>query len=333
MSGDFVATGSEMIRATRSVLLLRLGLALASGALAFVGRKLDLGALPWLLLAFAVIGLLGVAWNAFAVVRVDDDGIRFRRFLVTRRLKWAEIFGIDVTETFSGTHVSVDAGGSKRRILPVPRSARLITDPAFDADADMLRRMWADKNKRIRTPTSPHRSRRRPLLIVMAVALLVTSLPDRPWGWFDTDTVSTLPHPCVRLDADISAKLGAQDPIERPIPVEFAGESATAADGCAWQIDDGQLLVSYLAFTRNGLHSGADMAVLAEGVMSRQVAGALNRMEPNPDGVPGTVYADPIARTWSGVSTKDNVLVVVSMIGAGSADRFAVAVGIARSAV
>jgi hypothetical protein len=248
---------TTVIKATRSILVLRILAAVLAGILAIVGWQLSIFALPTLLGVMALVGIAGAARAALGAVYVSPTGIRFRSGMTMTAIRWSEVFRFDeIGRPWSRVlAVEREVRGSLpvRVSLPVPMTSMFFHDPAFDRDVALLR-AWAGTHKpQAAAPTRLGFGSRRSARLALVVILLLVALVDRPFGWISGAQATSVPLACAALSEPLSTRIGASDPDTR------SAISATTSS-CEWTVPSGTLTVSYVLFPRKGLHGGSDRA-------------------------------------------------------------------------
>jgi hypothetical protein len=244
-----------VLRPTMSAVWWRGAIAVSTAMLAVVAWRLHLRTLPLLMACFALAGLVGCIRAVFGAVHVHPAGIRFRRRLGWRVVSWPDVFQLVVHERLLCRSVYLKTETGRRYDLVVPRSPRLVPDRAFDREVDRLRHFHAQSDPTGARPQSVGRAPRRWLVVGLVVgALLLVSVPDRPWGWVSGAEAAATPSACALTDS-LASRLDARRSAQATPP------DTTTTRACLWELPQGVLLdIVYQRFPRQGLHSGIDLA-------------------------------------------------------------------------
>jgi hypothetical protein len=247
---------ATIVKATRSVLVLRLLAAVLAGILAIIGWKLGIVAVPIFLGLVSVIGIIGVARAGVGAIHVSPTGIKFRSGLRLEAIRWTDIDQfVEVVRPW-GESLSVDRSAAGRMpiryAMPAPSTSLLFHDPAYARDVARLRGWVGLHTKSATAPTRIGFGGRRSAWAGFVVLLLVIAPIDRPRGWYGGAQASAVPVACAALTTDMARLAGATEP--------EAGSHTRTTNVCTWKIPAGTLSVSYHLFSRSGLHSGSDRA-------------------------------------------------------------------------
>jgi hypothetical protein len=306
------------IRPTRSVVLARLIASILLLVIAISGWVLDIRFLPVALIALAAIGLVSSLRDLVGRVKSGPDGISFRR----RQIAWDDVFQfvVIVRPWSRRAEVDVNTGGTPRRLrLPAPATSQLFPDRAFDRDIGRLRSWAGVTDKTAAAPTRAGFGNAVSGWLLVAAAVLVPLVFDRPLGWYGGPQAATVPSACAALTPTLASSIGTTS---RP-PSTPSG----LTDDCEWDFPGGGLSLTYERFVRHGLHSGTDQAQYQEtlirhgntgsnGTANNILARPASRSVP---GVPAPVLIYPDGGGMQVLTNRGNILINIR-IGAPSLD-------------
>ncbi len=248
--------GTTVVKATRSVLILRLLAAVLLGVLAIVGWVLNIWAVPIFFGICSFAGIVGVGQAAVGAVYAASAGIRFRRTSRMESIDWSDIHQfVEISRPWGrmlAVERSVSTGMPVRILLPAPRTSLIFFDRGYDRDVAHLRALAGEHNRLATAPTRIGYGSRKWARIGFVILLLVVAPVDRPFGWFAGSQASTVPEACAALSDRLSRAVDASGP--------DAGPQTMSMTSCTWKIPDGTLTITYQLFHRQGLHSGSDRA-------------------------------------------------------------------------
>ncbi|MEV4656469.1 caspase family protein [Micromonospora sp. NPDC049301] len=154
-----------------------------------------------------VVGLRLVVTSQWGFTELSRDGVRVRRFGVTR-VRWPSILAMEVRPTLTGRTVSLrraDTAMLHRLTLPSPRTDVFARDVEFRDGVQTIRR-WSERWGSPAPVLSTSRATAaRGALVAVAVIAILLSAVDRPWTWATGPQAVTLPRACDVLD-DETAK-------------------------------------------------------------------------------------------------------------------------------
>jgi hypothetical protein len=247
---------TTVLKASRSVLVLRLLAAVLAGLVAIVGWTLGIFAVPVFLGITAIAGIAGVARAAVGAIHVSPAGIKFRSGMRTAAIRWTDVHQfVEVIRPW-GQRVVVDKTVAKamplRFAMPAPSTSQLFFDPAYDRDVALLRG-WAGLHDLPSTArTRIGFGNRMSAWAGFVVLMLLVAPLDRPFGWISGAQATAVPVACAALSDAMFAEVGAVD--------ADAGSHSPTSSSCSWRIAAGTLSISYHLFSRKGLHGGSDRA-------------------------------------------------------------------------
>jgi hypothetical protein len=266
------------------VVVARLVLSLLLFVIAVSGWVLDIRFLPVALIVLGLFGFVSSLRCLFGRLRVSPEGIAFR----THRIAWDEIFQfVVVVRPWSRlAEVEVATGGTpKRRRLPAPATSQLLPDPNFDRDIDRLREWVGQSDKSAAAPTRTGFGNALSGWLLVAAAVLVPLIFDRPQEWYGGPQAATVPSACAVLTPALASSVGASNP-------SVSNVTATTSV-CSWDISGGTVTVTYQRFERHGLHSGTDQAKQQETLIRHGNTGST--------GTANDILNRPASRSVAGV--------------------------------
>ncbi len=247
---------STVIKATRSVLILRLLGSVLAGIVAIVGWQLGIWAIPTLLGICSIVGIAAVGQSAIGAIHASPTGIKFRTGTRTEAIRWAGIHQFVEIARPWGMRLAVDKSVPEampvRYLMPAPKTSLLFVDPAYERDVARLRAWAGMHNAPATAPTRLGFGSRRSARIGCLVLLLAVAPVDRPLGWVSGPQASAVPVACAALSDALATEVGAHEP--------DAGSQSRTTSVCTWKIPAGTLTIAYHLFEREGLHSGSDRA-------------------------------------------------------------------------
>lgn len=287
---------------------------------AYALYALDLDVLPVALLILGVFQMAGIVWTMLSVINIDGEGIHFPFRGRGSMIRWREVFQIMVHDGIFNRTVSVytaATGETKRRRIPVPRTTRLIPDPAFEPVLAEMRSRAANYSRGANAPASTGWfGGVRTVIVFIAVVIVATSIPDRPWGWAGTTARTTTPDACPVL-----SQFGTATQVSTNQP---------RASICTWSPDGARTVtLEFDRFSRSGLHSAWDAAEKSIDAASRHMtvrADSFGAMRigtyshaGDAYGMPGTLIVQ--GTTLNVLDRAGNIAITITMTGAGETDQ------------
>ncbi|MGH3664304.1 MAG: PH domain-containing protein [Micromonosporaceae bacterium] len=164
------------------------------------------------------------------------DGLRNRMMVRTMTIDWADVDRFVITPTMFGRVLQVARKTGKQISLAAPREGLLAREPEFQAYAEKMRALAAQRTPEPPAITEPVSQRAMrivysiPLVIVLAMTLFLTRPWLEPW-WPGQHVATTLPHACA-VTEDIAPQLVSNGVAE----VNDHQQDSGAGDSyCAWR--------------------------------------------------------------------------------------------------